>query len=204
MPLDTGNRATLQALSSPSMFHGAVENAFAGVRQRSLWRVDLLGGQHYLLILSAGKPDLSHAIAQFAPIGAQWETKDYTPLLNRVRDGTRWRFHLCANPTYSVAEKGRRGRVCAHSTTAHQREWLLRQSERHGFALDADAFDVTGSRWYQFGKGYGQNKINLLAVTYDGILTVTNAALLRDMLIQGIGREKAYGVGLMTLVRAEA
>lgn len=204
IPLDITGRATLQALASPSIFHGAVEDAFKGERQRNLWRVDRLKGQYYLLVLSAEKPDLARAAEQFAPEGATWQTKDYTPLLERVKNGTVWRFHLCANPTYSVAVEGGRGRVCAHSTTAHQRGWLMKQSERHGFEVKEDAFDVTRSQWFHFGKGTGKNRITLLAVTYEGRLTVTDEGLFREMLTDGIGREKAYGVGLMTIVRAEA
>jgi CRISPR system Cascade subunit CasE len=35
--------------------------------------------------------------------------------------------------------------------------------------------------------------------TYDGILTVTDPALLRRALCHGVGRAKAYGCGLLTL-----
>ena len=125
MRLDRNNRRTLSALSSPAKFHGAVESAFPGQRQRNLWRVDSRGGQDYLLILSKEKPDLTLAVQQFAPPGETWQTKDYTPLLNRIHQGSRWQFRLCANPTYSVpAGPGQRGRVCAHSTPEHQLAWL--------------------------------------------------------------------------------
>ena len=42
----------------------------------------------------------------------------------------------------------------------------------------------------------------MLAVTYEGMLTVTDAELFRQALTQGIGREKAYGMGLLTIMRA--
>ncbi len=204
LPLDVTRRDTLLALASPSMFHGAVEAAFSGERQRRLWRLDQLDGQYYLLLLSAEKPNLAQAAAQFAPEGETGQTKDYAPLLERVQNGSKWRFRLCANPTYSVpGEPGTRGRVCAHSTTAHQRAWLLRQSEQHGFALEESEFDVTRSQWYHFSKGVKGSKISLLAVTYEGVLTVSDAEAFRAVLTEGIGREKAYGVGLMTIVRTE-
>lgn len=204
MTLDVTRRETMMALASPSMLHGAVEQAFSGQRQRNLWRVDQLNGQYYLLILSREKPDLTKAAEQFAPEGETWETKDYSALLKRTVNGSKWHFRLCANPTYSIPNKGQaRGRVCAHSTTAHQREWLINQSKKHGFALAEDSFDVTRSGWYRFSKGVKGSRISLLAVTFEGALTVTDAELFRAMLTDGIGREKAYGVGLMTLVRAE-
>lgn len=43
----------------------------------------------------------------------------------------------------------------------------------------------------------------MLSVTYEGILKIVDEEKVRKMLIDGIGREKAYGVGLMTLVHME-
>lgn len=204
MRLDMNNRRTLSALASPAKLHGAVESAFSGQRQRNLWRIDSRGAQNYLLILSGEKPDLTQAAQQFAPPGETWQTKDYTQLLNRVSQGSRWQFRLCANPTYSVpAGPGQRGRVCAHSTPEHQAAWLERQSERHGFVLKKDEFAVMKSVWYRFRKGNTGKNVTFLAVTYEGYLEVRDPELFCRMLCSGIGHGKAYGAGLMTLVRAE-
>ncbi|MBU5453518.1 type I-E CRISPR-associated protein Cas6/Cse3/CasE [Pseudoflavonifractor sp. MSJ-30] len=204
MRLDINNRRTLSALASPAKFHGAVESAFSGQRQRNLWRIDSRGAQNYLLILSGEKPDITQAVQQFAPPGETWQTKDYTQLLNRISQGSRWQFRLCANPTYSVpAGPGQRGRVCAHSTPEHQAAWLERQSERHGFVLKKDEFAVMKSVWYRFRKGNTGKNVTFLAVTYEGYLEVRDPELFCRMLCSGIGHGKAYGAGLMTLVRAE-
>lgn len=203
MRLDINNRRTLSALASPAKFHGAVESAFSGQRQRNLWRIDSRGAQNYLLILSGEKPDITQAVQQFAPPGETWQTKDYTQLLNRISQGSRWQFRLCANPTYSVpAGPGQRGRVCAHSTPEHQAAWLERQSERHGFVLKKDEFAVMKSVWYRFRKGNTGKNVTFLAVTYEGYLEVRDPELFCRMLCSGIGHGKAYGAGLMTLVRA--
>ncbi|MBU5434217.1 type I-E CRISPR-associated protein Cas6/Cse3/CasE [Pseudoflavonifractor sp. MSJ-37] len=204
--LDGGSRRTLTALSSPNKFHGAVENAFQGPRKRNLWRIDHRNGQDYLLLLSEEVPDLTEAADQFAPPGETWQTREYGPLLDRVRAGSRWQFRLCASPTYSVpAGPGKRGRVCAHSTTEHQIQWLLEQSEKHGFSLERDDFTVTKVKWYRFRKGTTGHQVTFLAVTYDGTLEVRDPDRFREMLCGGIGRGKAYGAGLMTIVhRGEA
>lgn len=44
--------------------------------------------------------------------------------------------------------------------------------------------------------------MTLLAVTYEGVLQVTDAEQFRALLCQGMGRGKAYGLGLMTVMRA--
>lgn len=87
MLLDQKNRQTLAALASPSKFHGAIEVAFPGPRQRNLWRIDSRAGQKYLLLLSETPPDLTQAAAQFAPPGEHWQTKSYDPLLSRILPG---------------------------------------------------------------------------------------------------------------------
>ena len=43
-------------------------------------------------------------------------------------------------------------------------------------------------------------EVRLLSVTFEGVLTVTEAARFRETLTQGLGRGKAYGNGLMTVV----
>lgn len=203
MQLDLKKRRTMEALAIPGKFHGAVEAAFSGPRQRNLWRIDSRNGQKYLLILSEEKPDLTKAAAQFAPAGETWRTKDYELLLERIRPGSRWQFRLCANPTYSApVGTDQRGRVCAHSTTKNQMEWLIRQSEKHGFVLNPDEFTVTQVKWHRFKKGNTNHYVTFLAVTYDGILEVEDPVLFRELLCRGIGHGKAYGAGLMTVVRA--
>ena len=43
--------------------------------------------------------------------------------------------------------------------------------------------------------------MTLLTVTYEGVLEVTDAAAFREALTNGIGRGKAYGMGMMTVMR---
>ena len=54
-----------------------------------------------------------------------------------------------------------------------------------------------------FSKNTSGDHVTLLGVTYEGILRVTDAALLRETLKNGMGHGKAHGMGLMTLVSAE-
>ena len=70
---------------------------------------------------------------------------------------------------------------------------------RAGFALTEGAFQVTRKQTCHFRKN-GKRPVTLLAVTYEGILQVTDPEAFREMLCQGIGRGKAYGLGLMTIL----
>ena len=204
--LDLTRRSTMEALAAPQKLHGAVESAFPGERRRRLWRLDYLGERLYLLLLSEDQPDLPGLAEQFGPItDALAETRDYDPLLRRVTAGSLWQFRLTANPTKSCPTPkgdGARGTVHAHITVAHQKEWLLQRGERHGFALTPDSFTVMGSRWLRFAKGGDRHHpVTLLSVTYEGVLEVTDPQTFCRMLTSGLGRGKAYGLGLMTILQ---
>lgn len=41
----------------------------------------------------------------------------------------------------------------------------------------------------------------LLSVTYEGILKVTDAEKFQKILIEGIGRGKAFGMGMLTIAK---
>ncbi len=205
--LDVTRRATMRALAAPQKLHGAVESAFPGERRRRLWRLDHWNGKLYLLLLSEDQPNLLEISDQFGPVNRQGSTeiREYNQLLERIVPGSVWQFRLTANPTKSCAgEAGaeHRGKVLAHCTVEYQEKWLLDRAEKHGFRLEPDGFTVTASRWLHFAKGGMQNRtVSLLSVTYEGVLQVTEPDLFRTLLTSGIGRGKAYGLGLMTVIR---
>lgn len=201
IPLDTMKRNTLKALNSPSIFHGAIESSFSGERQRRLWRLDSLNNQLYILVLSDEKPDFSSLLEQFGAADGEVETRDYDQLLERVTNGSRWRFKLTANPTKSVSVKGKRGTLEAITLTHLQREWLEKRAEGLGFSLNKDSFDVTQSRWVRFYKK-GERTVSILSVSFEGVLEVTDAEVFKRTLSEGVGRAKAYGMGLLTIMRA--
>ena len=187
--LDPTRRSTMAALAAPQKLHGAVESAFKGERL-------------YLLLLSEDVPELSGVVEQFGT-GAAAETRSYDSLLQRVEPGSSWQFRLTANPTKCCKDPkapAERGTVAAHCSTKYQKQWLLDRAAKHGFALREEEFTVTRVQWQHFAK-HGIRPVTLLAVTYEGILRVTDPEQFRALLCQGMGRGKAYGLGLMTVMR---
>lgn len=199
--LDTSRTETMRALASPSVFHGAIESADEE-RTRKLWRLDTLCGEQILLILSENKIDLTSVAEQFG-YDSSSETKNYDSLLDRITNGSQWYFRLKANPTVQkYDEKKGRGKVLALITTEYQGEWLKKQAENNGFYLNDGEWLVVGSRWYIFKKNRNKrDRVKMLAVTYEGVLTVTDADSFRNALVRGIGREKAFGMGMLTVTR---
>ncbi|MOA51988.1 CRISPR system Cascade subunit CasE [compost metagenome] len=95
-----------------------------------------------------------------------------------------------------MTRDGKRRGLAAES---EQLAWLQRQGERHGFALQAalvSASDLFDSR------RKGGAAILVQRACFEGVLQVTRADTLRAALLDGIGPAKAFGCGLLSLVRA--
>ena len=225
--LDIRRRETLSALAYPVVMHGAIEDSFDRKDERKLWRIDTLGDKTYLLLLSQSELKPDHLIEQFSP---KYDThpresffiqKDYDPLLNRIENGQKYQFRLCANPVHNTRKNkdntsSERKRL-AHVTHEQQCDWLLKRAESLGFSLEqGDAytasdgslyhthpsFEVVSDTWKIFQKGNSQTaKVTLRQTTFEGVLTVSKVDLFKEKLTQGIGHGKAYGCGLMTIIR---
>ena len=205
MELNTRNMDTIRLLGSQEKIHGMVESGFSGERKRNLWRLESLGDRLYLLILSPDRPDLSSGVRRygFPDDENAYQTKDYTPLLGRVKNDTWWHFKLVANPTKSVVStQGERGHVKAYCSLKYQEEWLLNRAQKHGFELLPENFQIIQRSWHIFRKGkeQGKNRVSIKGVTYEGILKVCDEDKFKELLVTGIGRGKAYGMGLLTIV----
>ena len=195
--LNTTRTETMRALAAPNRFHGAIELSDEE-RTRKLWRLDTLKGEKYLLILTEGALNFTSVAEQFG-YDDSYESKVYDSLLERITEGSRWQFRLVANPTIQNKKKGK---VLAHITTEHQENWFKNRAGKNGFELKDDEWLVTGSKWYMFRKKRNSpNTVKFLAATYEGILTVTDVDAFKNALINGIGREKAYGMGLLTITK---
>lgn len=198
--LDLGKRKTMLALADPALLHGAVEASFSAGKERRLWRIDPYRGGKALLLLSPTQPNLSALDEQFG-MEEGWETLDYAPMLQRTVPDSVWRFRLCANPVKSVPRSDGRGKVHGHVTAEYQRQWLAERCEAHGFQLRENGFDVAGVQRLRFHKRDDPRFVTLLSVAYEGVLRVTDQALFNAALTEGIGRGKAYGNGLLTVMR---
>ncbi len=197
--INTSIRNTIKFLSSPQVVHAAVESSFADSDQtRKLWRLDYYQGQPYLLLLSQNKPDFAGLIAQFGYADMPGEMRDYQKVLDILQNGQQYRFRLCANPVYSVKQgDGERGKVVPHITIDQQEAWLERKSERGGFTLNEFTIMQRGIKKFTRQHKY----VTLSMATYEGVLKIKDVELFRTTLLQGIGRAKSYGCGLLTLAK---
>ena len=198
--IDDNNRQKIKDLTHLGAYHNWVENSFPkeiqqNERLRHLWRIDRLAGKRYLLIVSQDKPDINQ-LEKYGVEGTGM-TKDYQPFLNEVDNGMVMRFRLVGNPTYRTD-----GKVYPHITVEQQKNWLLKKCKLSGFKISKYTngdyqFDVVSRGWPTL---YHHRRIRLSRVAFEGSLTVVDKLALQEALVNGIGREKAYGMGMLTVI----
>ena len=184
--LDLRNHQIFKKLRSLDDYHAYLESAFPaeqllGVRKRHLWRLD---GQSVLLV-SEDEPD-EEALGKYGNV----TIKDYSKFINNVNTQRPYQFKLVANPLQSDIKDRR---IPCHGNR-QRLEWLEKQGERYGFKVIQAKIT-----------GYKENRIRkhgftVKSVTFEGILQVTDAKKFKQALTEGIGRETAYGCGLITIM----
>lgn len=200
MKLDLNKKNTMIAINSLSHFHGAIESSFDDYQKsRKLWRIDHLNNDYYLMILSEKKPDFTELTRQFG-YENDYESLPYDNFLDHIKTGQKWRFRLVANPAFSKkVANSNRGKIIAEVSDKYMMDWLKRKAETNGFSIDDNTTWVTNKNWNSFKKNV--RRVTFRSVAYEGILQVEDEALLKSALMTGIGREKAYGMGMLTLMR---
>ncbi|BAQ23880.1 type I-E CRISPR-associated protein Cas6/Cse3/CasE [Streptococcus troglodytae] len=201
--IDRNNRRKIKDLTHVGAFHGWVEQSFSeeveqNIRTRKLWRVDTLGGKNYLIIISSEKPDLP-LLEKYGVKGSA-QTKSYDGFLNSLKQGSLMKFRVTLNPVISMPNKGaKRGFLKPLVSIQEQMKYLMDRSEKNGFLLKEDDFFVV-EKGYEILRKSGMKPIRLVKAVYEGTLTISDAARFREVLTEGIGKKKAYGFGLLTVI----
>lgn len=216
-------REAKRLLANPRAMHAAVESAFPphdvrGDDGRVLWRVDVDRHDVRLYVVSPGQPDFRHLVEQAGWEASPGETTDYERFLGGLQIGQRYSFRVTVNPVKRTHIQGQRGQLLPLVGEQSQIEWLASRGDTWGFrarehevpaeiavpeAPQSLAVRVVQRRDRVFAKTDQDRRrtVTQRQVTMTGELEVTDAAGLRAALVQGMGRGKAYGCGLMTLAR---
>ncbi len=207
--IDTKNISNFRKLTHVGAYHSWVEESFPSEveqnqRLRHLWRIDYLKDRKYLILVSENKPDMKK-LEKYGVSGSA-VTKKYDNFLNSLKDGQILNFRLVANPVHVVSKNGRHYRY-PHITIDQQKNWLSSRAEKKGFRFLRNSNDnISSNESFEIIKRdkvilkKGSKNIKLSRVSFEGLLEITDVDLFRKMLIDGIGKEKAFGMGLMTVI----
>lgn len=184
--IDTKNHLVFKDLTSLSAYHGLIESAFSaeqtlGIRKRHLWRLD----KQKILLVSEDKPD-KDALAKY---GKNIQTKNYDKFLNNLDTNVVYAFELVANPMKKI--KGKRRNIF---NDGKKLKWLHTLSKRNGFLIDS--VEMPNTRILSVHKYH----LTLHCTKFNGTLQITDLAQFKNAMINGIGHNKAYGMGLLTVI----
>lgn len=217
-------RGAQRLLANPHVVHAAVLGGMPEqpVRERTLWRLEVTSPHvAELLVLTQSKPAWDHIVEQAGWPGTESASsiKHYGPLLDLLHRGREFSFRLRANTVSAtrspdaasawqrerLAEPRARGVRVPERTVAHQSEWFLRHLPRWGFevlgAEDQPALRLTGRESLDFVKGEAgaRRRVQLVVATAEGLVRVLDPEAARRAVLEGCGRSRAYGCGLLTL-----
>lgn len=224
-------QSTQRLINDPQSLHAAVLGGLAlqPVTERVLWRLEPAAHRVEVFVLTRQRPSWEHLVEQAGWPGAdtpQAVVAACRPLLERLAIGQEYTFRLRANPVSSTvnpaspstAQKTRlgasdrpRGVVVAHRTVEHQLRWFTDRVEGWGLRLLATSqgdpqVEIVGRDRLSFTKrsrtGATTHRVTLQTVTYQGRVQILDTALATRSLLEGVGRAKAYGCGLLTLAPA--
>ncbi len=149
-----------------------------------------------LLVLSRQTPDQRELESRgYRLIGIQ----DISSLPELYQENTVFRFEIQACPSKkSKDEKSRNSRRVFLTDPLQRVEWMSRQGQKYGFDV-LELHEQSAQQTIIVGRGSGA--FLLTAVTFSGVIRITEAKTFWTAWEKGIGPEKAYGMGLMLLAR---
>ena len=190
--LNSQNRYAIRDSSHRYELHRTLSRA---CKQGFLWRLELERrlGFPTVLVQSSVAPDWDAVTTEYPGYFSDTITKPYT-LPERFFQSQRLNFLLEANPTVK-----RRGKHHGLVDTAEQLSWMHRQLQRLN-AIPVLTHVVRVERLFiRKSSNHEEKPIILIAVTFQGIIQIEAPDLFRQGLTQGIGRGKAFGLGLISV-----
>jgi len=191
-------------LRDTQQLHAAISASFPGGEGgRVLWRVEpSRGGDIVILVASPGGPNDAELWERITTADRA-ATRPYRKLLDRIEKGNHYRFRATLNPV-----RTHNGHHTPIMDRQAQTSWVAKKLASNGATvfthsadLDSDEPDVqiTSTVHDSFTRRGSTDRIELLKVTFDGSLQVSDPDALRHILCNGVGRAKGYGCGLITL-----
>ncbi|MFF2651710.1 type I-E CRISPR-associated protein Cas6/Cse3/CasE [Streptomyces sp. NPDC058045] len=150
-----------------------------------------------ILVQSRGRPDLDRLPSAYGTA----VTKDISTLPDLLTTGLTVRYRIDANP---VRKPGHTTRAATKAKSViplsgpDADDWWVRQAEQRS------GLKLTSSHSTPLATSHGERSqdkrhITLARTRFEGTAVVTNPQLLRERVLEGIGRGKSYGCGLLSL-----
>lgn len=148
--------------------------------------------------------------------------KHYEP---KISEGQCLYFTLRVNPVVTVSSPD--GKKKRHDVVMHEKkrigfktlpqserpalqeivqtsclQWLFKRAESNGFAISPEQILVDGYQRHESLAKRQKHPVKYSTVDFQGTLTVTDPELFKKILMNGMGKSKAFGCGLLLIRRA--
>lgn len=183
--------------SHPYELHRTICKAFEKPDEaRILFRADTnQPGEVHVIVQSLVPPDWNRLDTKGGYLREKDEPKQVE--LSALQASMTLRFRLRCRPSKRIRVTTREDKGKRRAVTEKKEifDWLERKAKENGFEVK----DVASDRIYWHDSKEGQDPKPLYAVQFDGILIVTDPEKLKEAVRSGIGPQKAYGFGLLSL-----
>jgi CRISPR system Cascade subunit CasE len=117
--------------------------------------------------------------------------------LHGLKESQKLQFRLRCRPTKRIGKSGGEdaGKRRGLGTKEEILGWLERKAQAGGFSVAEAVFDRV--YWYDSKNGVQEKPLG--AIVFNGVLTVADPEKLRLAVQNGIGTQKAYGFGLLSI-----
>ncbi len=195
--LNAGHPRTKSEFDRPYELHRTICNAWEDLKSaRILFRSERVNPQTVTVIVqSLTEPDWSRVNV---PSDYMREIEGPKRVdLNGLRLGQCLRFRIRCRPSKRIGKKGEKdlGKRKGLTGPCEILEWLHRKAQTNGFEVKEAGFDRI---YWQDSKNGVKEKL-LGGVIFNGVLEVVDSEKLRQVVKNGIGPQKAFGFGLLSL-----
>lgn len=200
LTLNPRSRGVLHDLNDFYELHRTLLRAFsetASAESGLLYRIDTdrRTGIPTVLVQSASSPDWSYLISFDSYLLSPPENKEINLAF---KTGQLLHFRLRANPTrrlFKECDRSKKGAIKGLFKPEEQEQWLQRKGDTGGFQVISMTIIPEGKI---IGKKEGET-LTLYAVKYEGVLRVTDKDKFSKTILDGIGRGKRFGFGLLSV-----
>lgn len=193
--LNPVRQKTREMVINPRITHAMIEKSFPDTGTRKLWRLETSHRDPELYILSDAMPSPEHIVEQAGRQNDETGVviKDYSRVLYAIENDAVFRMVSIVNPTRQILKK-----IVPLKGQSQVTEWLFRKSEENGFSIVSD-IDISKAKEIIINKD--KNRITIASCQIDLTVKITDAEKFKNMMVNGLGRSKAYGFGLVTISR---
>jgi CRISPR system Cascade subunit CasE len=162
------------------------EDIAKGESSGILWKeLDNVDNKITILIVSDRKP---HQTPMFGKV----ETRE---IKTSFLDNDMFAFEVILNPS----KKDKSGKIVPLKTIKEVEDWFLKKSiEQLGFDVIHEKLDIKKEQTLDFKKG--DNHVVQNRFTIKGIFKVTDKEKFKQTFLNGIGRGKSFGLGLLQIL----